>query len=136
QPVVLYPRSSSTPIPWRYVSALVPAESYPSIMSSIRLGLIGSLPKYVVVPPDTRFRRRPSAEYAYVVVADEVVTEVRRFSMSYAYVVVTEPVTLVFSLPFLSYVYVVVAPPAAAALRSWSSFPYVYVVTTRDPPTL
>ena len=45
--------------------------------------------------------------------------------MSYAYVVVTEPETLVFSLPFLSYVYVVVAPPAIAALRSWSSFPYV-----------
>jgi hypothetical protein len=87
-------------------------------VSSIRLGLTGSLPKYVVVPPDTRFRRRPSAEYPYVVVEDDVVTDVRRFSMSYAYAVVAEPATLVSSLPFLSYVYVVVAPPVITAYRS------------------
>src|SRR5437667_11342100 len=105
------------------------------MVSSIRLGLTGSLPKYVVVLPDTCFRRRPSAEYPYVVVEDEVVTDVRRFSMSYAYVVVADPVTLVFSLPLLSYVYVVAAPPAMTVFRSWSSFPYASVVTTRDPPT-
>src|SRR5207247_4443078 len=104
QRVDWYPRSTSTPIPCRYVAVFLPVDVYSSIVSPIRLGLTGSLPKYVVVPADTRLRRRPSAEYPYAVVEDEVVTDVRRFSMSYTNVVVDEPVTLVFSLPFLSYV--------------------------------